>query len=184
MSLLASVVLVIHLLIAMAICGFVLLQHGKGADMGAAFGSGSSGSVFGSAGSANFLSRTTGILAFLFFVSSVTLTVFGSMHTRSSGGGLMDRVGVPTAPAAPGSTLPGASTAPAKAGEGGPAGAGAGTSTAPADVPGNATNAPAGKATAGTAGNAAAGVANAPAAAGTPAKGDAGAPSKSSEVPK
>jgi preprotein translocase subunit SecG len=182
MSLLASVVLVIHLLIAIAICGFVLLQHGKGADMGAAFGSGSSGSVFGSAGSANFLSRTTGILAFLFFVSSVTLTVFGSMHARSSGGGLMDRVGVPTAPAAPGSTLPGTTTAPVKGGDGAPAGAtpGAGTALPPAGVPGNA-----GTAT-GTAGSGAAPTTpNVPAAAaGTPAKGDAGAPSKSSEVPK
>ena len=167
MSLLASVVLVVHLLIAVAICGFVLLQHGKGADMGAAFGSGSSGSVFGSAGSANFLSRTTGILAFLFFVSSVTLTVFGSMHARSSGGGLMDRVGVPTAPAGAGSTLPGKTAAPAKAGDAVPAGA-AGT---PATVPGNA-----------PAGGTAAGEAGAPA--GIPPKGDAGAPSKSSEVPK
>jgi preprotein translocase subunit SecG len=181
MSLLASVVLVIHLLIAMAICGFVLLQHGKGADMGAAFGSGSSGSVFGSAGSANFLSRTTAILAFLFFVSSVTLTVFGSMHTRSSSGGLMDRVGVPSAPAAPGSALPGAPAAPAKAGEGTPAGAGA--AGAPADVSGNAAPGVAGKATTGTAGNAA-GAANAPATAGAPAKNDASSPSKSSEVPK
>ena len=49
------------------VCGFVLLQHGKGADMGAAFGSGSSGSLFGAAGSANFLSRTTAILAAVFF---------------------------------------------------------------------------------------------------------------------
>jgi preprotein translocase subunit SecG len=104
MSLLNSVLLVVHLLIAAGICGFVLLQHGKGADMGAAFGSGSSGSVFGAAGSANFLSRTTGILAFLFFASSIGLTIFGSMHANSSGGGLMDRVVVPassTAPAAP-----------------------------------------------------------------------------------
>ena len=61
---------------ASAICGFVLLQHGKGADMGAAFGSGSSGSLFGAAGSANFLSRTTAVLAAVFFVSSLGLTWF------------------------------------------------------------------------------------------------------------
>ncbi len=64
------------MLVAVSICGFVLLQHGKGADMGAAFGSGSSGSLFGAAGSANFLSRTTAILAALFFASSLGLTWF------------------------------------------------------------------------------------------------------------
>ena len=171
-----TVVLVLHIFAAVGIVVLVLLQHGKGADMGAAFGGGSSGSVFGSAGSANFLSRTTGILAFLFFVSSVALTVFGSMHARSSGGGLMDRVGVPTAPAVPGSTLPGA-VAPAKAGDPAPAGTGSGTgpAPAPANVPAN-----------GTTGNpvtGAAGAANVPGTV-TPAKSETGAPSKSSEVPK
>ncbi len=99
MSVIASLVLVLHLLAAVAICGFVLLQHGKGADMGAAFGSGSSGSVFGAAGSANFLSRTTAILAVVFFATSIALTAFGSMHSKSSTGGLMDRVVAPAAPA-------------------------------------------------------------------------------------
>ena len=83
MSLFESVLLVIHLLVAIGVCGFVLLQHGKGADMGAAFGSGASGSLFGSAGSANFLSRTTAILAAIFFLSSLGLTWLGS--TRSGG---------------------------------------------------------------------------------------------------
>ena len=68
----------LHVLAAIAVCGFVLLQHGKGADMGAAFGSGSSGSLFGAAGSANFLSRTTALLATVFFVTSLALTYFGS----------------------------------------------------------------------------------------------------------
>ena len=68
-------ILVIHVATALAIIGLVLLQHGKGADMGAAFGSGSAGGVFGSAGSANFLSRTTAVLAAIFFVSSIGLTV-------------------------------------------------------------------------------------------------------------
>ena len=72
--------LVVHVGVALAICGFVLLQHGKGADMGAAFGSGSSGSLFGAAGSANFLSRTTAILAAVFFLSSLGLTYLGSMN--------------------------------------------------------------------------------------------------------
>jgi preprotein translocase subunit SecG len=124
-----SVLLVLHLLVAAGICGFVLLQHGKGADMGAAFGSGSAGSVFGAAGSANFLSRTTAWLAAVFFLTSVGLTYVGTQHARSLGGGLMDRVqqGVPAskgasdAPAkgaAPGSTTtaPAGSTTPAPAG--------------------------------------------------------------------
>src|SRR3954451_14830071 len=80
MSMLETLLLVVHLLVAIAVCGFVLLQHGKGADMGAAFGSGSSGSLFGAVGSANFLSRTTAILATVFFVTSIALTYFGSQH--------------------------------------------------------------------------------------------------------
>ena len=85
MNMLETLVLVLHLLVAAAICGFVLLQHGKGADMGAAFGSGSSGSLFGAAGSANFLSRTTAILAAVFFASSLGLTWFGSHHAGALG---------------------------------------------------------------------------------------------------
>jgi preprotein translocase subunit SecG len=100
MSYLESTVLVLHVLTAIAVCGFVLLQHGKGADMGAAFGSGASGSLFGSAGSANFLSRTTAILATVFFVTSVGLTYLGTLHGKPEG--LMERL-VPekAAPALP-----------------------------------------------------------------------------------
>jgi preprotein translocase subunit SecG len=83
MGFLESFLLVIHLVVAAVVCGLVLLQHGKGADMGAAFGSGSSGSLFGAAGSANFLSRTTAVLAAVFFVSSLGLTYLGSMHTKA-----------------------------------------------------------------------------------------------------
>jgi preprotein translocase subunit SecG len=82
MALLESFLLVVHVIVAIGICVLVLLQHGKGADMGAAFGSGSSGSLFGSAGSANFLSRSTAVLATVFFVSSLGLTYLGS--TRST----------------------------------------------------------------------------------------------------
>ena len=85
MTWLEPVVLVAHLIIAAAVCGFVLMQHGKGADMGAAFGSGSSGSLFGAAGSANFLSRTTAILATIFFLTSVGLTFFGTLHGKPQG---------------------------------------------------------------------------------------------------
>ncbi len=74
MNYVETLLLVLHLVVAVVVCGFVLLQHGKGADMGAAFGSGSSGSLFGAAGSANFLSRTTAVLAAVFFLSSIGLT--------------------------------------------------------------------------------------------------------------
>jgi preprotein translocase subunit SecG len=70
---------VMHLLVAAGVVGLVLLQHGKGADMGAAFGSGASGSLFGATGSANFLSRTTAVLATLFFLTSMGLTYFTSL---------------------------------------------------------------------------------------------------------
>ena len=113
MNMLETVLLVMHLLVAVAICGFVLLQHGKGADMGAAFGSGSSGSLFGAAGSANFLSRTTAILAAVFFASSLGLTWLASHHSSSSGvmqQGVMEKM----APKA--SELPKASDIPATPG--------------------------------------------------------------------
>jgi preprotein translocase subunit SecG len=71
-------ILIIHVLAALAIIGLVLLQHGKGADVGAAFGGGASGSVFGASGSANFLSRTTAILAVVFFATSLGLTYFSA----------------------------------------------------------------------------------------------------------
>jgi preprotein translocase subunit SecG len=91
-------ILVVHVIAALGIIGLVLLQHGKGADMGAAFGSGSSGSVFGSAGSANFMSRTTAILAVIFFASSIGLTVVGSKKSVEKG--LMSKE-MPTQPADP-----------------------------------------------------------------------------------
>jgi preprotein translocase subunit SecG len=133
MSMMESALLMLHLLVAVAICGFVLLQHGKGADMGAAFGSGSSGSVFGSAGSANFLSRTTSILAAVFFLSSIGLTYYGTQHYRArTGGGVMERATI-TEPAKAGDT----SGVPAKAGEA------TGTPAAPAAPAAPAGNAPA-----------------------------------------
>lgn len=79
------VLLVTHVLAALGIIGFVLLQHGKGADVGAAFGSGSAGSVFGSSGSANFLSRATAVLALVFFMTSLGLTYFSSRKSDTRG---------------------------------------------------------------------------------------------------
>ena len=132
MNLVESAVLVLHVLTAVAVCGFVLLQHGKGADMGAAFGSGSSGSLFGAAGSANFLSRTTAILATVFFVTSVALTYFGSQHGVPQGvmdKGLMERA-LPTKPADVPQPAAGTSAVPAPA-----APAPAANAAAPAEAP-------------------------------------------------
>ena len=80
-----SSVLTVHLLVGLAIIGLVLMQHGKGADMGAAFGSGSSGSLFGSSGSANFLSRTTAVLATVFFLTSLGLSYMANSRTQPVG---------------------------------------------------------------------------------------------------
>lgn len=92
-----SMVLVVHVLVGLGVIGLVLLQHGKGADMGAAFGSGASGSLFGATGSANFLSRTTAILATVFFLTSLGLSYLAGGR-----------------PAAPTSVMEGASSAPAE----------------------------------------------------------------------
>lgn len=108
MNILVSILLTVHLLVGLAIIGLVLIQHGKGADMGAAFGSGSSGSLFGSSGSANFLSRLTGVLAAVFFMTSLGLAYIANSKPASSGS-VVDRAaaqGVPvpatqSAPAAP-----------------------------------------------------------------------------------
>ncbi len=82
---LETVVIVIHLLGALGLIGFVLLQHGKGADAGASFGAGASGTVFGSQGSATFLSRVTAILAAAFFVTSLALGFFAKEKSMSAG---------------------------------------------------------------------------------------------------
>ncbi|MFO1305163.1 MAG: preprotein translocase subunit SecG [Burkholderiales bacterium] len=122
MAFLESALLIVHLIVAAVVCGLVLLQHGKGADMGAAFGSGSSGSLFGAAGSANFLSRTTAVLAAVFFVSSLGLTYLGSIHAPAKDvmqQGVMGNLPKSDAPApapAP-ATAPVPGSAPAPAGE-------------------------------------------------------------------
>jgi preprotein translocase subunit SecG len=91
-SLWMNVLVVSHVLVALAIIGLVLLQHGKGADMGSGFGGGASGSLFGATGSANFLSRTTAVLATLFFVLSLALAYVATKKPSEGGGGVMDRV--------------------------------------------------------------------------------------------
>ena len=116
MSVMMTLILVVQMLSALAMIGLVLVQHGKGADMGAAFGSGGSGSLFGATGGANFLSRTTAVLAAVFFACTLLLAYMSHVRPQSSG-----------------SVLEGAAvTAPAPAVD---------TSTA-AQIPGNAPAAP------------------------------------------
>lgn len=83
MNIVLTAVLAVQMLTALGMIGLILVQHGKGADMGAAFGSGGSGSLFGASGSANFLSRTTGVLAAVFFVCTLALAYFGNAQPRT-----------------------------------------------------------------------------------------------------
>jgi len=103
-----TVIWIIHLLVAATLIGLVLLQHGKGADMGAAFGSGASGSLFGSSGSANFLSRATAVVATVFFITSVGLTYFSLNRTAT--GGVLDKIPAAT------QSVPASTPAPAQGG--------------------------------------------------------------------
>ena len=98
-----NVIVVIHVLVALAIIGLVLLQHGKGADMGSGFGGGSSGSLFGATGSANFLSRATAVLATVFFLTSLGLAYLATNKPKT-GGGVLDVV--KTLPAIPAEKAP------------------------------------------------------------------------------
>ena len=100
MDLLHTVILTVHIIAGVTVIGLVLLQHGKGADMGAAFGSGASGSLFGATGSANFLSRATAVLAAVFFLTSLGLSYIATSRPKVSGS-VMDSAPVQTAPAAP-----------------------------------------------------------------------------------
>ena len=90
-----TILLVVHLLVAIGMVALVLIQHGKGADAGAAFGAGAaggvSGSVFGAKGSSNFLSRSTGVLATIFFATSLSLAYL-AQNTTSQTDSLLDRV--------------------------------------------------------------------------------------------
>jgi preprotein translocase subunit SecG len=112
-----NIVLALQLLTALGMIGLVLIQHGKGADMGASFGSGSSGSLFGATGSANFLSRSTAACASVFFACTLALAYLSNDRAPSaSGGSVLDR-GTPaaSAPAASGPQIPGLEAPPAPA---------------------------------------------------------------------
>ena len=131
MNVVLNILVGVQMLAALAMIGLILIQHGKGADMGAAFGSGGSGSLFGASGSANFLSRTTAVLAGVFFVCTLALAYFGGSYRAPDSGSVLERTVTAPAPAAsgPAAQIPGAGT---------PASAGAGTAPAAA-VPAPAT---------------------------------------------
>jgi preprotein translocase subunit SecG len=95
MELIFNIIQLLQLLSALGMIGLILVQHGKGADMGAAFGSGSSGSLFGASGGANFLSRTTGVLATVFFVCTLGLAYFGNLRPATGGSVLENAVVTP-----------------------------------------------------------------------------------------
>ncbi len=113
MAIFKTLLVVAQVLSALGVIGLVLLQHGKGADVGAAFGSGASGSLFGATGSANFLSRTTAVLATLFFICTLSLTMLGNYRPTASLGvmGAAPQV----APVVAGASAPAASAVAASA---------------------------------------------------------------------
>ena len=99
MNLVMNLVVALQILAALVMIGLVLIQHGKGADMGASFGSGASGSLFGATGSANFLSRSTAVCAAVFFACTLALAYFSNDRSRPASGSVLDQPTV-TAPAA------------------------------------------------------------------------------------
>lgn len=130
-----TVLLVIHLALSLVLIGIVLLQHGKGADAGAAFGSGASSTVFGARGSASFLGKLTGVLGAGFFVTSLTLAIMAGTFDGTGGGSVVERF----AEEAPATTEEAAGEAaddgPAPAPEGATAGSREGGADAPAPPP-------------------------------------------------
>jgi preprotein translocase subunit SecG len=102
-----TLILLVQIVSALAMIGLVLIQHGKGADMGASFGSGASGSLFGATGSANFMSRSTAVLATVFFLCTLALTYLNNSASgrTPTGGSVLDR-------AAPAASVP--ASAPAQ----------------------------------------------------------------------
>lgn len=116
MNWLLNLVVLIQVLSALTMIGLVLVQHGKGADMGASFGSGASGSLFGATGSANFLSRSTAVCAAVFFACTLGLAYIANDRARTSAGSVLDRpaVAIPAAaPASGAAQIPGAPPAAA-----------------------------------------------------------------------
>jgi preprotein translocase subunit SecG len=115
MNALLTIVLVVQILTALAMIGLILLQHGKGADMGAAFGGGASGSLFGATGSANFLSRTTAVLAAVFFACTLLLAYFSHAARPTGAGSVLESAAPAATPASGAAQIP-ATTVPAPQG--------------------------------------------------------------------
>jgi preprotein translocase subunit SecG len=116
MNLIWNLVVALQIISALVMIGLVLIQHGKGADMGASFGSGASGSLFGATGSANFMSRSTSVCAAVFFSCTLALAYFSNDRSRPSTGSILDQPAM-TAPAASvpltgAAQVPGAASAP------------------------------------------------------------------------
>jgi preprotein translocase subunit SecG len=113
MQVLMNVVVAVQILAALVMIGLVLIQHGKGADMGASFGSGASGSLFGATGSANFLSRSTAVCAAVFFCCTLALAYSSNIRVSTEGTSVLDRAaaGSASAPAGGALTMPGAASA-------------------------------------------------------------------------
>jgi preprotein translocase subunit SecG len=99
MNIITNIILLVQIISALSMIGLILIQHGKGADMGAAFGSGSSGSLFGASGGANFLSRSTAVLAAVFFIATLALAYLGGAKRQAPTGSVLEGVQV-QAPAA------------------------------------------------------------------------------------
>ncbi|KDB51795.1 preprotein translocase subunit SecG [Sphaerotilus natans] len=112
MQVMMNIVLLLQMAAAVAMIGLVLVQQGKGADMGASFGGGASGSLFGATGSANFLSRSTAIAATVFFLCTLALAYFGNLRPQDSGSSILDRASAPVAASAPASAAPAAAQIP------------------------------------------------------------------------
>ena len=113
MNVLWNLVVVLQILAALVMIGLVLVQHGKGADMGASFGSGASGSLFGATGSANFLSRSTAVCAAVFFVCTLALAYFSNDRARPATDSVLDRPSVSASAAS--APLTGAAQVPGSA---------------------------------------------------------------------
>lgn len=99
MGIVLTLILAVQLLCGLAMVGLILMQQGKGADMGAAFGSGNSGSLFGASGGANFLSRSTAVVATVFFVCTLALAYFGNARPQVSSGSVLEGAAPSAAPA-------------------------------------------------------------------------------------
>ena len=133
MNIVLNLILALQMLSAVTMIGLILIQHGKGADMGAAFGSGGAGSLFGASGSANFMSRATAVLATVFFACTLLLAYYSNARPASRGlGSVLDNAPAVVVPATPASgpvVVPGASQIP------GAAQVPAGSSAAPVAAP-------------------------------------------------